>query len=178
MKTRNNVQKAISKSLAVIISLVLISLTVNAQDFWRTVMENNSFSQIAMVMVDNTEVSTASVDAYSASDMDNFTKYTAVETEEALNIEEWMVNENNFFTTLNIETEVEEALEVESWMTNENLFDGMAKYFEVETESNLEVEDWMKDTNYFGVVTVDAKEDSDEALELEAWMTNSKIWKI
>jgi len=178
MKTKNNVQKAITKSLAVIISLVLISLTVNAQNFWRTVMENNSFSQIAMVMVDNTEVSTASGDAYSTSDTHDFSQYAAVETEEALSIEDWMLNENNFLTTLNVETDVEDALEVESWMTNENLFDGTAKYFEVETEDRLEVEDWMTDTNYFGVITVDVKEELDEALQLAPWMTDNKTWKI
>lgn len=41
MKTRNNVQKAIIKTMAVIMSLVLVSITVNAQEFWKTVLKNN-----------------------------------------------------------------------------------------------------------------------------------------
>ena len=175
MKTTNNVQKAITKSLAVIISLVLISITVNAQDFWRTVMENNSFSQIAMAMTDNSEASSASVNASTTTDL---SAYATVDAEEALEVENWMLAENNFFTTVNIETEVEEALEVENWMTNESLFDGMASYFKVEIEEALEVEDWMKDTNFFGVQSVDVEEETEAGLEVEAWMTNAEIWNI
>ncbi|WP_319482290.1 hypothetical protein [uncultured Draconibacterium sp.] len=178
MKTTNNVQKAITKSLAVIISLVLISITVNAQDFWRTVMENNSFSQIAMAMTDNSEASSASADASSTTDMSAYAKYTAVEAEEALDVENWMLAEDNFFTTVEVATEAENALEVENWMTNESFFNGMASYFKVETEEALEVEDWMQDTNYFGVLTVNIKEETEGALELEAWMTDAKTWNI
>lgn len=151
MKTTNNVQKAITKTMAVIISLVLISITVNAQDFWRTVMENNSFSQIAMAMTDNTEASSASADATSTTDMSAYARYAAVEAEEALDVENWMLAENNFFTTVNVETEVEEALEVENWMTNESYFDGMAGYFNVETEEALQVEEWMTDAKTWNI---------------------------
>ncbi len=178
MKTRNNVQKAITKSLAVIISLVLISITVNAQDFWRTVMENNSFSQIAMAMVDNTEASSVSADAYATTDLSAYAEYATVEAENALEVEDWMLAENNFFTTVAVETEVEEAMEVENWMTNESLFDGMASYFKVETEEALEVEDWMQDSNVFGVISVDVEEETETGLEVEAWMTNAEIWNI
>lgn len=178
MKTTNNVQKAITKSLAVIISLVLISITVNAQDFWRTVMENNSFSQIAMAMTDNSEASSASVDATTTTDLSAYAAYATVDAEEALEVENWMLAENNFFTTVNVETEVEDALEVENWMTNESLFDGMASYFNVETEEALEVEDWMKDTNFFGVQSVDVEEETEAGLEVEAWMTDAKTWNI
>ncbi|WP_320110443.1 hypothetical protein [Draconibacterium orientale] len=178
MKTTNNVQKAITKSLAVIISLVLISITVNAQEFWRTVMENNSFSQIAMAMTDNTEASSASADASSTTDMSAYARYAAVDAEEALDIENWMLAENNFFTTVNVETEVEEALEVENWMTNESYFDGMASYFKVETEEALQVEEWMTDSNFFGVLSVDVEEETEAAMEVEAWMTDAKTWNI
>jgi hypothetical protein len=178
MKTRNNVQKAITKSLAVIISLVLISITVNAQDFWRTVLENNSFNQIALAMVDNTEVSSVSVDANSFSEMDTYAEFTFVETEEALEIENWMTNENNFFASMNIETEVDEALEVEGWMTKESLFDGTSFYLEVETEEALEIENWMTETDYFGVRTIEIETETENSLELEAWMTDNKVWKM
>ncbi|MDX8338673.1 hypothetical protein SLH46_05735 [Draconibacterium sp. IB214405] len=178
MKTRNNVQKAITKSLAVIISLVLISITVNAQDFWRTVLENNSFSQIAMVMTDNSEASTASTDATATTDMSAYAKYAEVETEEALDVENWMLTENTFYSTVSVATETESALEVENWMTNESFFDGMASYFKVETEEALEVEDWMQNTDYFGVPSVNIEEETETGLELEAWMTDEKTWNI
>ncbi|WP_303920256.1 hypothetical protein [Draconibacterium sediminis] len=178
MKTRNNVQKAITKSLAVIISLVLISITVNAQDFWRTVMENNSFSQIAMAMTDNTEASSASADASSTTDMSAYARYAAVDAEEELDVENWMLAENNFFTTVDVAIEAEEALEVENWMTNESYFDGMASYFKVDTEETLEVEPWMQNTEYFGVISVEVEEETEAALEVEPWMTDAKNWNI
>jgi len=178
MKTKNNVQKAITKSFAVVISLVLISFTVNAQDFWKTVFENNSFSQIAMAMVDGTEASPASADANSTTDADASAEYYAVETEESLELENWMTNDNNFFETVSIETAVDNSLEVESWMTNESLFNGTAAYLEVETEDALQLEDWMQNTEYFGVQTVDVELETEKGLEIEAWMTDNKVWKI
>ena len=36
-KTKNNVQKTVLRSLAVVVSFVLISFTVTAQDFWKAV---------------------------------------------------------------------------------------------------------------------------------------------
>ena len=143
MKTKNNVQKAITKSLAVIISLVLISITVNAQDFWKTVLENNSFSQIAMAMAEPTEASPVSADATTTSDADAYAELFVVEAEESLELENWMTNEANFFTSVAFETAVEGGLELEDWMTNENLFDGNVAYLEVETEASLTLEDWM-----------------------------------
>ncbi len=171
MKTKNNVQKTITKTLAVIISLVLISLTVNAQDFWRTVLENNSFSHIAIAMVDKNEAATLA-DSYS----DDYLKYGANDNDKALEIENWMMNESNFFTTLNVETDEEGTLEIENWMTNEGLFNGIATLSETEQDEILPVEDWMKDTDYFGVVTVELEEESDNTLQLENWMTDSKVW--
>ncbi|MCY1721568.1 hypothetical protein OU798_14525 [Prolixibacteraceae bacterium Z1-6] len=176
MKTKDNVQKAITKSLAVIISLVLISITVNAQDFWKTVLENSSFSQLAMAMT--SEATPASADANSTTDASAFAEYLTEETEESLQLENWMTNENNFFETVNIETEIENRLEIESWMTNESLFNGVAAYFEVETEEALELEDWMKNMDYFGVQTIEFELETEEGLEIETWMTDNSVWKI
>ena len=178
MKTTNNVQKAITKSLAVIISLVLLSITVNAQNFWKTVLENNSFSQIAMAMNDVTETSSASADAYATSDMDAYAEYSVVETEASMELENWMTNENNFFATVAIEAETENSLELENWMTNESLFDGTAAFFEVEADEAVELEEWMKDVNYFGVQTVEIVEETEKSLKVEAWMTDTNTWKM
>ena len=176
MKTTNNVQKAITKSLAVIISLVLLSITVNAQNFWKTVLENTSFSQIAMAMVDVSETSAAPASANTTSDMDVYAEYFVVESETTLDVENWMVNENNFFTTLNITSEIENSLELENWMTNENVFNGTAAYLSVETDQALELEEWMQDTNNFDVTTIEIEVETEQDLELQAWMTDNKVW--
>ena len=52
MKTTNNVQKAILRSGAVVISFVLISFTVSAQEFWKKLLTNSSFNEIALAMVE------------------------------------------------------------------------------------------------------------------------------
>jgi hypothetical protein len=50
MKTKNNVQKAVLRSAAVVVSFVLISFTVSAQTFWKRLLENTGFSDIAIAM--------------------------------------------------------------------------------------------------------------------------------
>ncbi|HYQ59303.1 MAG TPA: hypothetical protein VEP89_18295 [Draconibacterium sp.] len=152
MKTKNNVQKTITKSLAVIITLVLISITVNAQNFWRTVLENNSFSQIAIAMTDNTEASSTTVTMDNIGDMSAFAKYAVVDTEE--------------------------ALEIESWMTDDNFFDGTTALYETETEEALQIEDWMINSSYFDSSAAPIEEESEQSLGIEDWMTDAEIWKI
>ena len=175
MKTKNNVQKAILKSLAMGISLVLISLTVNAQDFWKTLMENNSLNSIALATVDHTfEASHASSDANA------YAKFMKEENEETLDVEVWMIDENNFGRFFTVEEESENPLELEDWMTNETLFDANSIYFETETEDAWELEDWMtKAANFNGSLfqTIDQTE-NENPLELEGWMISEKIWGI
>jgi hypothetical protein len=173
MKTRNNVQKAITKTLAVIISLVLISITVQAQEFWQSVLNNSSFHQIALAMVDG-----ASVETPSTTKNSEVTLNYEEEADAALNVEEWMIDESYFSTVYSFETEVESSLELENWMVNENLFNGYAAWFSVETEEALELEDWMTNQEHFGVRTVEVAIEQEEELQLEAWMTSSETWKI
>ncbi|MFW6257668.1 MAG: hypothetical protein ACOC11_02675 [Prolixibacteraceae bacterium] len=52
MKTKNNVQKTILRTIAVIVSFVLISYTVSAQEFWRKLITNSSFNEIAVAMIE------------------------------------------------------------------------------------------------------------------------------
>ena len=52
MKTRTNFQKAAIRSAAVVISFVLISITVSAQEFWKKLLINSSFNEIAIAMVE------------------------------------------------------------------------------------------------------------------------------
>jgi len=178
MKTRNNVQKAATKTLAVIISLVLISFTVKAQDFWKNVLSNNSFNQIAMVMVDNSTSSANESGSASASYADMFAEYLTEESDDALDVEDWMVNENNFFRSVNLENESEGSLEMEDWMTNENLFNVTAEALQAEPESAMELENWMTSEKAFGVRYMVIIEEKDSELELEPWMVDYRVWNF
>jgi len=150
MKTKNNVQKAVTKSLAVIISLVLLSFTVNAQEFWKNVLHNNSFTQIAMVMTNETSATGSHIS--STSDATSFSEFYTIEAEP--------------------------ALELESWMTDDALFSTSADMFLPEAEPALELEDWMMDDDNFKIRTFIVIEETDPALQLEDWMVNNKVWEM
>lgn len=136
MKTRNNVQKTILSTAAVIVSLVLISYTVTAQDFWKMVITNSSFSEIALAMADTHEKPKAhQVNAETW----NEKLMPAVEEEPQLNVEEWMKETANFEDAQAfIEPATENSLKVEDWMMNEAHF-GTG----IEKEMPLMTEPWM-----------------------------------
>jgi len=135
MKTKNNVQKTILRSAAVVVSFVLISLTVTAQDFWKTVLANSSFNEIAMAMTETSKK--ANVPA-SASDNSSANYIYENEYDSKLVIEDWMIDKNYFEATVIPQVEKENTLQVEDWMLEESLFSASE-----ETEGELKVEDWM-----------------------------------
>jgi len=135
MKTKNNVQKTILSTSAVIVSLVLISFTVTAQDFWKMVITNSSFNEIALAMADTREKPKSqpiSNETWSE-------KLLPVEEEQNLSIENWMKEPtfNNASLQLNA-TETESSLNVEDWMVTET---GLNT--KVESEMPLFTEGWM-----------------------------------
>jgi len=135
MKTKNNVQKTILRSLAVVLSFVLISFTVNAQDFWKKLLENSSFNEIALAMVEktnDTSLSDSESDAFLLLLLED-------EYEPVLEIESWM-NDDDYFGVeyFEISAEMENELELENWMLNDNSFQ-----VEVNEEKPLELEAWM-----------------------------------
>lgn len=144
MKTKNNIQKTILKSLAVVFSLVLISLSVNAQNLWNSIIGNSSFNGIALAMVDNglnTSPSTNHAEALAA--------YFEVDTEESLKAEDWMTDESYFISSFfQLADETEEPLECEEWMMNENNF-ALSIAIKETTDEPLNLENWMTDENYF-----------------------------
>ena len=136
MKTKNNVQKTVLRTGAVIVSFVLISFTVAAHDFWKTLLTNSSFNQIALAMVETSrkpEVKTSDTKTTTANYMYENAK------DEQLVVEDWMTN-NVYFKPV-IFQETESKLKVENWMKNENLF-----AVSIETESPLALENWMKNS--------------------------------
>ena len=134
MKTKNNVQKTILRFAAVVISLVLISFTVSAQEFWKKLIAGSSFNAIALAMVDHTkEVK------HSSGPANTTYNYNLVQVaDEELTLEPWMLNE--FYSNENLisnENVTEEQLELEPWMLNEKLFEVK------NSEEELKLEEWM-----------------------------------
>jgi hypothetical protein len=182
MKTKNNVQKAASKTLAVVVSLVLISFTVNAQEFWKSILENNSFNTIAMAMVERNTTASAKTtnEATTAA-----AAYMEEETEEEMELEEWMTSESFFSNATATTTETESPLELQDWMTDENFgyanepVETAAKEKVSATSVNSSKENdaiiiW--NNNKYGNRATIIVNDHDDALELEPWMVDHKIW--
>ncbi len=130
----NNVQKTILRFAAVVISFVLISITVSAQDFWKRLITGSSFNEIALAMVDHSKKADSSFDLTGTSNDFNFVQ----ETDETLQLEPWMLNDTYFSgTVLPIVNESEDPLEIEPWMLNEDLFEVQ------DSKEELKLESWM-----------------------------------
>lgn len=132
----NNVQKAILRSGAVVISFILISFTVSAQDFWKRLLTNSSFNEIAIAMVETSgKTEATALPAKNSTETFLFQN----ETEPALQLEVWMTN-SNYFNNVTFQTEeaTENPLEMENWMLDENYFNPIQN-----AERALELEDWM-----------------------------------
>ena len=149
MKTKDNVQKTIANSIAILISLVLLSITVKAQSFWENVFENRFIQPIALAMVNETQL-------------------------EIIPTPTIKLHEFNAALAL-LETETEEALKLENWMVDDKIF--VANNFAVDNENPLELEDWMCNENYFGSIVSDTLQEKEEDLMMENWMVDCKIWK-
>lgn len=130
MKTKNNVQKTLLRWAAVFVSFILISFTVSAQDFWKRILENSSFGNIALAMVDTKDVPVES----------NYMAFTVESEQESnLELETWMINTNSFgVATFDSSEEKESELVPETWMFNQNVFLPETVY-----EPALQLEDWM-----------------------------------
>ena len=134
-KTKNNIQKTVLRSLAVVVSFVLISLTVTAQDFWKAVLANSSFNEIAIAMAETSKKPTAPAPV-----TENNTAGYIYENEYdgKLALEYWMTDNNYFELTSVTKVEKESTLQVEDWMFDESLFSAAQ-----ETDDELKVENWM-----------------------------------
>jgi hypothetical protein len=138
MKTKNNVQKAILRGAAVVVSFVLISFTVSAQDFWKGLLENSSFNEIALAMTDGSASDKAEQNAAESLKAN----FYVTETEPGLELEDWMLRDLEYTVpaSFSIVEETEEDLAVESWMMDQSLF-----LPQVEPEAAIDVEAWMTD---------------------------------
>jgi hypothetical protein len=143
MKTKTNFRKAALRSAAVIVSFVLVSFTVSAQEFWKKLLTNSSFNEIAIAMV---ETKNEDATAGSGSEYANW-YYFDKAFDPALELENWMLSSEYFGTAvLHIETGMEAPLAVEDWMLNSNLFLGYQT-----AEAPLELESWMTSSEFWGI---------------------------
>ncbi len=97
MKTIDKVQKTVLKSLVVITGFVLISFTATTQDLGISFTQNNTNNKLAFATVDNRiEPQTASTTATIITDIISYTGHLTTESEDMLELEEWMTNVDLF----------------------------------------------------------------------------------
>ncbi|WP_297097516.1 hypothetical protein [uncultured Draconibacterium sp.] len=137
MKTKNNVQKATTRLLALATILIVTGLSVHAQNLGKSSSVADNLP--AFAMVDNSiESNSSSVEA------DVYVSNFVEETEKALKLEDWMTDRASFDVySQYYQLEQEGALEVEDWMIDETTFNHWSFQFTAENESPLELEDWM-----------------------------------
>lgn len=141
MKTKTNIRKAAMRSAAVVVSFVLISFTVSAQEFWKKVLAHSSFNEIAQAMVEKPVSEKPAGENAGSSFWYAYDKAF----DPALELEGWMTNESYFnAVAFNLENETESTLEVENWMLDENLFTSHEKQ-----EKPLELENWMTSVDFW-----------------------------
>ena len=140
----NNVQKAVLRTIAVIVSFVLISYTVSAQEFWKKLLTNSSFNEIAIAMTKtNAETASSAI----SNEMNSTRFYFEDATEPSMELESWMTNKNTFsIFSLNLENEVEIPLTIENWM-----LDGTNFGSDNLQDEDLELESWMTSAKVWGV---------------------------
>ncbi|MBA4411171.1 MAG: hypothetical protein C0397_17355 [Odoribacter sp.] len=204
MKTTNNAQKtenglvkkASLRGSAVIISLVLISWTVGAQNFWDQVLTGYTYGKMAMTRIGNSDKTNGSGENDIQFELEiqanNLTEITfeAIEAELELQVEaynaadfveaELAAETENFMKSDSEAIEVELTLQVEAY--------NAADF--VEAELAAETESWMNSNaeNTFGAIEAELALQvevydpakfvkAEMALEIESWMTEKEIIK-
>ncbi|MGM0621259.1 MAG: hypothetical protein ACQETJ_09470 [Bacteroidota bacterium] len=127
------------------VSLMIMSVAANAQESMKSYYASNEADYTAFL---RNEARPVSVKKASFNATATFAALLETESENLLEVEEWMVNENNFGTFISLEAETDEPLELEEWMTDEARFYTTFEIVE-EAEGELKVENWMLNSNLF-----------------------------
>ena len=177
MKTTNKIQKATLGAAVAI--LTIISFALNAQPTIKSVLEDIESNHIAMVMGKaNNSFGAITVHASNLSTANAYAAYLETETEEPMEVEEWMTHEASFATMAILEAESESSMEIEDWMLNENYFHANSFSLEIENETEMKLEDWMKNENIFNGYSFSLETETDNEMLLEDWMTNESIFNV
>jgi hypothetical protein len=126
------------------VSLIIMSVAANAQESMKSYYASNEADYTALM----NEARPVSVKEANFNASATFAAYMEAESENSLEVEEWMVNENNFGTFISLEAEVDEPLELEEWMTDEANFYSSFQIVE-EADDELKVENWMLNSSLF-----------------------------
>jgi hypothetical protein len=101
--------------------------------------------------------------------------------ETSLEVENWMVNDDLWSTSydvnLNVASEI--YLEVENWMVNDKLWPSVEIFNNaLDLEIKLEVENWMIDEKEWEIPAACISQvlNHEKDLNLEGWMINQNIW--
>ncbi len=176
MKTKNNIQKTVLHTVAAATGLAILSLTVNAQVTFKSLFETEGINHFAMVTENANNSFVSNNHSRSFTNAETFAAYLVNETEQPLEIEEWMTNENAFDGfSASLETETESEMVVEEWMMNDNSFTASFK-IETETENPLQLENWMTDDSDLNSLSASLKAETESELVLEDWMMNEKMF--
>jgi len=138
MKTKNNIQKTVLKSLAVTAGSLIISLTVSAQDLRQPFNYNEPANEIALAILDNRNVSMMALNtAKELTELNSAETVFKAESENAMALEEWMTRESLF--------------KVEENPTKRKIIKTATFVFEETEDSKLEFEDWMFNPRFWRV---------------------------
>lgn len=138
MKTINKVQKTVLKSLVLITGFILIGFTVIAQDTRSSFTQNKASNELALATADNRIESQPVSTIYSTyTDVNSFTGQLQTESENRLELEEWMTNEVLFFN-------------MQYPAKKENITISNSGYRELKNP-RMALENWMFNPNYWTV---------------------------
>ena len=138
METNNNVQKTVLRIMIVLTVLLFVSFNTTAQDSGKLVVQNNVDNNLAHVK-SNTSIETKSESTTikALPNLNLFTSPLKTETEVALNLEEWMTNDNLFCVAQNLNKK-------------EIISASNAEYHELK-DPTLVFESWMFNLNYWTI---------------------------
>ena len=134
MKTKNKIQKTVLKSLAIFASIVLVSFTASASDFWHLFIENENAKVSTLSIIDNAIESKSK----KLKDLKSTVFYSETELESKLELEEWMTNNDLF--------QVQETPEERKVIKTSNFT------FMETKDPKLELEEWMFNPNCWRVI--------------------------
>lgn len=169
MKTKNNSRETVDDQIkrriifgsAVIFSLVLINLPVDARIF-RKHFSNRGTNVKLEWLAANQSSETAKTTAA-------FERNAAVISEPFRTAAETFV----------CEPEQDKEIRLEAWMTDESNFNSAVDFDTAETDKALSVEDWMISNPIFSNLLVDDESvESDKPLKIESWMLADKNFSI
>ena len=169
MKTIINTQETGNRNFKISTMKTFIVLTSVALFGWISQARANNHPMPPSVN-DNYSLHTAIAAMASTTDAGLSVAFLEAASEENMEVENWMTNEN-LFSHMAV-SQAETPIEIEEWMTNAENF--MATTFTEESDQALEVASWMLHKENFSSFNIN--EDTEKALEVENWMLNENTW--